>query len=325
MLTLRCALASRRDRDRVALELAAELEVLGDLPEVESARLQQITRNAAAAASLGTVAVLSAARDEARSILERAEAASVRVITAFDEGYPERLRDVSDHPAVVYLKGADLSWERTVACVGTRSPSRFGEVVTRRLATLMAEGGWTIVSGLALGVDALAHRAALDAGGVTVAVLGNGLDRVFPRQNSRLASEVVAGGGALLSEQPPGTEVSRSRLVLRDRLQSGLAAAVVLLQSDLSGGAMHTVRYALRQGRPIFAPVPTGRYAHEREARGVLAVAGATGAELATKLSARGELERLLTGELAKERPITPIRGREDYPALLEMLERLAS
>lgn len=289
----------RRRRHAVALELARRFRTLGELSAASPTTLQSLCGRASVAAAMCAPAALAAAHTTALTVVERAEMSSIRLITAFDSDYPLRLSELADGPAVIYVRGELSSCPRAVACVGTREPSRFGVVVTRRITRLLASNGWSIVSGLALGVDTTAHRAALDAKGHTIAVLGHGLDHVYPGTNRGLAREIVEGGGALLSEEPPGVKPSPKRLVLRDRLQSGLSAAVVIFQSSADGGSMHAVRYARLQGRSLFVPVPTGLHALEPKSRALLALVEAP------TLAA-------------------PIRGRADYPRFLAALEAVA-
>ncbi len=173
--------------------------------------------------------------------------------------FPPRLRDVheeiplwvrSTRYAVAGLPGL---WERpTVAIVGARGASAAGRELAREMAWGLARQGVCIVSGLALGIDAAAHEGALLAGGLTVAVLAGGLDRIYPPENVPLAAEVMAHG-ALLSEWPAGTTAQGWRFPRRNRLISGLADAVVLVEGSARSGALHTVRYALDQGREVFA------------------------------------------------------------------------
>jgi DNA processing protein len=187
----------------------------------------------------------------------------------------------------------------------------------------MAGRGWSIVSGLAVGVDTLCHEAALDAGGHTVAVLANGLDSVYPRQNTALAERILAAGGALLSEQPPGTPALPKHLFRRNRIQSGMSAATIVMQTDLVGGTMHTARYTLLQDRLLIAPVPQGAHAPEAKSRGLLALTQRTGTNLAGLLEAKDTYARLLVRKFA-DRPVAmAITGCEDYDQLLEALEAL--
>lgn len=204
----------------------------------------------------------SAQIDEA---FERAQASlagyateDVELLSFFDERYPERLRELSDPPPLIYVRGEKdlLVREALVAVVGTREPTIFGVSAAESLTGALADSGWGIVSGLAKGVDTIAHRTAIEHGAPTIAVLGGGLDRIYPAENKDLAAQIIDSGGALLSEQPFGEQLRPHHLIARDRLQSGLSVAVVVAQSGLRSGTMHTARFAAAQGRPLFCPVP---------------------------------------------------------------------
>src|ERR1035441_6487279 len=149
-----------------------------------------------------------------------------------------------------------LAHEQLVAVVGTREPTVFGTSAAENLTGALADGGWGIVSGLAKGIDTIAHRTALEHGAPTIAVMGGGLDSVYPAENKDLAARIVDRGGALISEQPFGEQARPQHLIARDRLQSGLSVAVVVAQSGVKSGTMHTARFAAAQGRPLFCPVP---------------------------------------------------------------------
>lgn len=242
-------------------------------------------------------------------------------LTPIDADYPYWLRSIPDRPAFLHVQGQLLPGRRYVACVGTRQPSVFGQTAARGISGFLAAHGWTIVSGLALGVDTLCHEAALKAGGHTVAILANGLDSVYPPQNRELAEQIVASGGALLSEQPLGTPALPRNLVARDRLQSGMSAATIVMQTDLIGGTMHTVRYAVLQDRLLIAPVPQEAHALEPKSRGILALTQQTGSDLAHLVSAGDMYAERLTRKFAGRPVAQPLVGRDGYVQLLEMLE----
>lgn len=174
--------------------------------------------------------------------------------------FPALLARAKDAPAALFVRGSAeaLREPKAVAVVGTREPSSYGSRCARKISETLAKDGWCIVSGLAAGIDSEAHRGALAAGGKTVAVLAHGLDRVYPRANAKLADEILEKSGALVSEYPPGAPPARGQFVERDRIQSGLALATLLVESDLDGGAMHTVRFAREQGRTVYAMVNPG-------------------------------------------------------------------
>ncbi len=196
----------------------------------------------------------------ARSLASLADyaAAGVELVSFFDERYPDRLRELADPPPLLYVSGdvGLLAREKLVAVVGTRKPTIFGVSAAESLTSVLADSGWGIVSGLAKGIDTIAHRTAIERGAPTIAVLGGGLDRVYPAENKGLAAQIVGSGGALISEQPLGEQSRPHHLIARDRLQSGLSVAVVVAQSGAQSGTMHTARFAAAQGRPLFCPVP---------------------------------------------------------------------
>jgi DNA processing protein len=248
----------------------------------------------------------------------------MRSLTPVNDDYPYWLRSISDRPAVLHVRGQLLPGRRYVACVGTRQPSMFGQAVAREISGFLAAHGWSVVSGLALGVDTLCHEAALKAGGHTVAVLANGLDSVYPAQNRGLAERILSAGGALLSEQPLGTPALPQHLVTRDRLQSGMSAVTIVMQTDLIGGTMHTVRYAVLQDRPLIAPVPQETHVDEPKSRGILALTQRTGVDLARLVGASGAYAKHLTKKFM-DRPVAlPFADRDGYAPLLDMLERTA-
>jgi DNA processing protein len=185
--------------------------------------------------------------------LRRATEAGVLVLTREHPDYPANLRDSPAPPPVIFVRGrlspAD-SW--AVAVVGTRSPTTYGREATQRLAAELAEAGVTIVSGLALGVDTLAHSAALDAGGRTIAVLPCGADTVYPERNRALAKR-IGENGALVSEFPLGLRPTPQLFPVRNRLISALARGVLVVEAGEHSGALITVEYALEQGRDVFA------------------------------------------------------------------------
>ncbi len=186
-------------------------------------------------------------------LLARIEQHSLQVITIWDEAYPLLLREIHAPPPILYAKGnLDLLNTPSVAIVGTRKPSRYGRETTRIIAGALADAGLTIVSGLALGIDAEAHRAALQQGGNTIAVLPSPLTGITPASNKKLAEE-ISGKGLLVSEVHPGTRLSRSNFYLRNRIISGLSKFVIVTEAPEKSGALITARFALEQNREIYS------------------------------------------------------------------------
>ncbi len=171
-----------------------------------------------------------------------------------DPGFPERLRELPDAPAALFCRGRVASLhDPQLAIVGSRTPTAGGRQNAFAFAEHLAAQGLTITSGLALGVDSAAHRGALSAGGVTVAVLGSGPDRIYPPENEALAEEIVAGGGLVVSEWLPGTGPKRGHFPRRNRLISGLSQGVLVVEASLKSGSLITARLAGEQARDVFA------------------------------------------------------------------------
>jgi DNA processing protein len=169
-----------------------------------------------------------------------------------DSRYPPLLRELFDPPALLFYRGMLPNPERPmVAVVGTRRPSGQAASQAYDIGRDLARGGMPVVSGLALGIDALAHRGNLDGGASTVAVLGSGLDRVYPVSNRALARRIVESGGVLLSEYPPDTEPFRWNFPARNRIISGLARGVLIVEAPERSGALITAQFALDQGRDL--------------------------------------------------------------------------
>lgn len=182
----------------------------------------------------------------------------VHVLTIDDPRYPKRLAQIPDAPFLIYIKakpGQDkLNLDRTIAVVGTRKITRYGEEVTKRLVTGLVSYGFTIVSGMAYGVDAVAHQAAIDAGGKTISVLGCGIDIIAPPSNARLYHAIGEEGyGAIVSEMPLGLRPNKGLFLARNRIISGLSMGVLVTEGADDSGALITARNAGEQGREVFA------------------------------------------------------------------------
>lgn len=191
----------------------------------------------------------------------------VSVLTLANSRYPPLLREISDAPFVLYVKGkkpkTPINLHRTIGVVGTRNSTPYGREVTARLVRDLVQEGFTIVSGLAIGIDTVAHETALKEGGSTIAVLGCGIDIVAPSVNARLYADIAGGGGAIVSEMPLGHRPDKGLFPARNRIISGLSLGVVVVEGAEDSGALITARNAAEQGRDVFAvPGPiTSRYA----------------------------------------------------------------
>ncbi len=186
-------------------------------------------------------------------IWEQLLAQGITILIQTDEDYPRRLQEIEQPPPVVYLKGKiETGDEWAVAVVGTRRVTAYGRQVAEEIAGTLARNGITVVSGLARGVDSIAHQAALDAGGRTIAVLGCGVDRIYPPENRRLAEQIIEHG-SLVSDYAPGTPPEASNFPPRNRLISGLSLAVIVVEAGNTSGALITASFAADQGREVFA------------------------------------------------------------------------
>ncbi|MFZ2098268.1 MAG: DNA-processing protein DprA [Anaerolineales bacterium] len=186
-------------------------------------------------------------------VWQRLQSLDVQVLTWEDEGFPCHLKKIDQPPPVLYIRGTltpEDEW--AVAIVGTRRVTAYGRQVAEEVATALARNGVTIVSGLARGVDSIAHQAALNAGGRTLAVLGNGIDLVYPPENRRLAAQIIEHG-ALVSDYALGTPPDGVNFPPRNRIISGLSMAVIVVEAGQTSGALITASFAAEQGRDVFA------------------------------------------------------------------------
>lgn len=174
------------------------------------------------------------------------------------ENYPLCLEVTPNPPAILYVKGNEsiLNELPGVAIVGSRDVSPAGEEITRRITTQIVNAGYVVVSGLAIGTDANTHKATLQAKGKTIAVLAHGLEEAKPKQNNRLAQEILEKGGAWISEYPMGRPALKQSFVQRNRIQVGLSAASILIEAALNSGTMTQAEFAVKAKRPVFAVVP---------------------------------------------------------------------
>lgn len=244
-LSLTPALGPTRSRRLVEHFGGIEQVFRASLTELEAAGLQAVSAQA-----LATGKSLELAQEE----MVRAAAAGAQILPLDDPAYPALLRQIYDPPVMLYVRGdaAALS-QPGIAIVGTRHPTPYGTGMAERLAADLAARGLAIFSGLARGVDAAAHRGAVAARGKTVAVFGTGVDSVYPRENTKLADSILAVGGALVSEFPMATFPAPQNFPIRNRIISGLAVGVLVIEAGEYSGTRITSRCALEQNREVFA------------------------------------------------------------------------
>ena len=215
------------------------------LTELEATGIQSVS-----AQSLGTGQSMELAHDE----MGRVAVAGVSVVCLDDSSHPEQLKQIYDPPLVLYVRGnVDAITHPGIAVVGTRHPTPYGLGMAERLACDLANRGLVIFSGLARGVDAAAHRGAINAKGKTVAVFGTGVDIIYPKENTRLTEQILSLGGALISEFPMNTFAAPQNFPIRNRIISGISIGVLVVEAAEYSGTRITSRCALEQNREVFA------------------------------------------------------------------------
>jgi DNA protecting protein DprA len=193
---------------------------------------------------------LNRAWNIAKDIIQSSIQNNVEIFSKFDNGFPALLKEIPNSPLLLHVKGnTSILHDTCIAVVGTRNPTSFGEGKAFEVGEDLANEGYTIVSGLATGVDAAAHTGALNANGHTIAVLAHGLQMIYPAANKALAQKILKKNGALVSEYPWNATLEPWKLVQRDRIQSGLSRGVFVIETGIKGGTMHTVDFCIKQKR----------------------------------------------------------------------------
>lgn len=239
------------------------------------------------------------AKNEADKIIKLSKEKNISILPVTDKKYPKNFRELSinDRPPVIYYRGIlPDNVDASIAVVGTRNPSNYGKECAKRISRILAQDGWIIVSGLALGIDTASHKGALKAdSGKTIAIMAHGLGQVYPKKNKPLAKKIIENGGCLISDYPVGVEPFRASFVKRDRLQSGLSLAVVVVEASKKSGTMHTVNYAQDQQRKLYCVPSSDQSCEDNDG-----------------------VEYLLKEEIA-----SPLRDKNDIYALSEELKGL--
>jgi len=224
---------------------SAEKIFQASLTELEASGMRAVSAQA-----IATGKSFELAQDE----LGKAAEAKARIISLSDPEYPPRLKEIYDPPVILFIRGdvAMLS-QPGIAMVGTRHPTPYGLGMAERLATDLAARGLVIISGLARGIDTASHRGAIAAKGKTIAVLGTGIDIFYPKENTRLGEQILALGGAMISEFPIGTAPTPQNFPIRNRIISGMSAGVLVVEAAEYSGTRITSRCALEQNRDVYA------------------------------------------------------------------------
>jgi DNA processing protein len=287
------------------------LRKMSAVPDFESASIDVLaSRFSQIDKALSHDRAWSEAMEFAQHQVHEASVHGARILSANDAEYPPLLSKTKDDPFIVFVKGTLASSpQHSVAIIGTREPTKHGGMIAARVTRFFAEQGWSVVSGLALGCDAVAHKSAIGVGGHTVAVLAHGLQMVSPASNRGLADEILKSGGALVSEYAFGVKAQPQFFVKRDRTQAGMAQGVVMVQSDIKGGSLHASRAALDYRRWLAVPYPTIEDIANSEPK-IQANLVMSDGDVMQKL----ELLRCSSSELQN---LIIIRGKEDYLSLV--------
>ncbi len=272
------------------------MQTFGSLSVAWSAPLEEL-RVALEPRSLSELLAARSRIDPAGE-LERLIRSGIRAVHPGHPSYPRLLAEISGRPSILYVRGeltpAD---DASVAIVGTRRATPYGRQAAERIAAELAQAGVTVVSGLARGVDAAAHRAALEAGGRTIAVLGSGPDVIYPAEHRRLAEQILESG-AILSELPPGAKPDAQNFPARNRIVSGMTLGTLIVEAPLRSGALITASFAADQGREVFV-IPGSIFAQTAEGTNALLRDGARlvrdGADILEDLGLGGSGSPLLT------------------------------
>lgn len=236
-----------------ALRIKKAMQRLGTGSRVFEASLTELEGAGMPARSAQFVAD-GRAQVVAEEEMKRVAEAGGLVLVFEDEAYPERLREIYDPPAVLWIRGSIAVLSKPgIAVVGTRQPSPYGAGMAELLARDLAHRGVAIFSGMARGVDTAAHKGAIDAGGKTVAVWGTGIDVVYPKENKKLAESIVASGGTIVSEYPLGTFPAPQNFPVRNRILSGMSVGVLVIEAGEYSGTRITARCAMEQNRDVYA------------------------------------------------------------------------
>jgi len=283
-------------------------------PDYETSSIPELAlRHEKVAKALAKAGALDEAVAGAQNAITALDSLGATLLSELDDEYPRLLRDAPERPFFLAYLGNLPAERKSLAVIGTRQPTAHGAVIAERITAYFANQGWSIVSGLALGCDTIAHKTALDCGAHTVAVLAHGLHTIAPKSQEGLAARILANGGALVTEFVFGEEPIPRNFATRDKTQAGLARGVIMVQSDLVGGSLHASRASLAYGRILAVPAVTERDLANREPK-----------TEANKVLLDGDDSQKL--ELLKCKPnelrgLVPIRSKADYEALEGLLQ----
>lgn len=227
---------------------------LGSKENLWNAKKEQLLKIEGIGEKLSNVISCKEIKEDVQRHLKYMEKHHINIISIEDKEYPSLLREIYNPPLCLYIIGRkNILNDASIAIVGCRDSTEYGKIVAKQFAYDLSKSGFNIVSGLARGIDSFAHIGAIKAKEPTIAVLGNGLDMIYPKENTKLAQEIINTGGAIISEYPLGTEPNRENFPTRNRIVSGICNGVLVVEAKPKSGTMITVDFALEQGRDVFA------------------------------------------------------------------------
>ncbi|HJO93821.1 MAG TPA: DNA-processing protein DprA [Victivallales bacterium] len=230
------------------------IEALGSPQNIFSASLSDLCNIKGIGKSLSEQIINWGKNVNLSKELNLSERGGVDLVTILDEKYPEQLKEIPDPPLCLYCRGElKCDFNRAIGVVGSRRLTTYGREIADSLSTQLSYAGWTVISGLAYGIDAVAHKAVVNAKGHTIAVLGGGLARLHPQSHAELAREIIDNGGCIISEFPMEFSPTRQSFPMRNRIISGLSKGILVIEAGTKSGALITAKFALEHNRQIFA------------------------------------------------------------------------
>lgn len=252
---------------------------------------------------LPTVESIEEALVKSSNITEESLMCGINSICILDEDFPKCLKEIKDPPVIIYYKGNIncINSENAVAIIGSRNATMHGLKVSERLGELFAKDDYVVISGLARGIDEAAHIGCLKAKGKTIAVLPSGLNNIYPASNKKLAEDILKNNGCIISEYQVGTKVFKNYFIERDRLQSALSKAVIVVETTITGGTMHTANYALEQNKILACYKPEMEFKNNDYLQGNIKLINE---KCAMELNHSSDIEKLKECISAKEKEL---------------------
>ena len=210
------------------------------------------------------------AKNKCEEIIKQCETSNIKIISILDDTFPKKLKVIDDNPILIYYKG-DLECinnNKSIAIIGTRTPTIEGEKIAYEYSKILSKKGFVIVSGLALGCDTFAHRGCLHMNNQTVAVMPCGLNIIYPRSNKTLYESIINNNGCVISEYAPNQEPYKNQFIERDRLESALSTGVIVVETSINSGTMHTVNFTIKQNKLLACYVPDEKYKYKNSLEG---------------------------------------------------------